>query len=434
MENDTNTNTNDTVTEDNNHQAFDAAGAFDQPTPDTGAHVNGDDAAIMGEGLGDGQPADAASPVPTTASLRGKLTQQDDEPRDNIHPALTVRGIKELVNAQQDWTQQFDPQAGITAKPSEKATAAVQVKLTQVIPVMKGPAKSREHVIENGIPQYKPTTFLKDMPVSYDEEMVKGAMGSVVGDTFSKYVLEHMTKDFNKLVDNPHYGRKMPVMAFNSPFKVSLAAVEAVSGVSYKQFLENTFRSGWFKRSAKMQEFEMSVMCETPENTLAILAQKGDMIAKWKASDFPAQVVMPATFKRVGLIVAQNFKYKGKKPQSAQLFGILDCISQFVKQYEHEIDRVDNLEQNIKDGLIEGYDEVPEVHAKRKAMCQVQMLHWATTICGIKGHAEQLQKVEEEKLAKVNADLAKEAAAGGEDGLGGLADLYLPDLDADSAF
>lgn len=425
MEND-NTKPNTTVTEGNDHQGFDAAGAFDQPTQEEpGSIVDNADADADAT-------TDAPSPVPTTASLHGKLTQQDDEPRDNIHPAITVRAIKELVNAQQDWTTQFDPQAGILAKPSEKATAAVQVKLTQVIPVMKGPAKSREHVIENGIPQYKPTTILKDMPVSYDEEMVKSAMGSVVGDTFSKYVLEHMAKDFNKLVENPHYGRKMPVMAFNTPFKVSLAAVEAASGVSYKQFLENIFRAGWFKRSAKMQEFEMNVMCETPENTLAILAQKGDMIAKWKPSEFPQHVVMPATFKRVGLIVSQNFKYKGKKPQSAQLFGIVDCIGDFVKQYEAEIDRVDNLEQNIKAGLFPEHDELPESHAKRRSLCEIQMLHWATVICGVKGHAEQLQKVEEEKIAKVNADLAKEAAAS-EDGLGGLTDLYLPELDADAA-
>lgn len=365
----------------------------------------------------------------------GKLTQTDDAPRENTHKAISPAAIREISRTKGNWQDSFDPQVGMIGHPSEANTYVVPVKITQLVPDMEGPAKNKTQKVINGVAQYKPMSVLKDMPVAHDKEYVQKSLGDVAKDTVSKYVLEHLLKEhFNKLHDSEYYGRKVPVFPLNSAFPTSLQAIEAISGVSYQQFLEETFRKGWYKASAKMQQFEYNVFCQSKEDTLAILAQKGDIMSKWKSTDFPTLAVATATFKRIGTIVEQGFEYKGRKPLSSLLFSVLDAIKVYEKQYVDTANKIEEMQQNIEEGRVPGHTELPEKLAHTLEACNTQIEHWVAVVCGIKNHAEQLRDQEETKLAKVNAKILQDAASDDTfDGLMVLPELDFPEFSADGA-
>lgn len=354
-----------------------------------------------------------------------KLEQTDDQPRDDEHGALTIPGIKEMIASGQDWRANFDPQTGILGSTKEKATTAVPSKMFTCVPDVKGTKKDPKPVIVNGVQQYKPVASVRTFPVQYEEEYVEKVLGGIFNDAVSKYLLDQFLKPFNKLVQNEHYGRKMPVRTFNAPFKISLAAIAETSGVTFEEHLQNLLRSGWFKKSASVRQFEMSVMCDTPEQLQAILAQKGKMIMEWKPADFPQMMGTVQVFKRVGKIVSENFTYKGRAPLSAQMFAVLDCINAYTKPYADKLDTIEEAEQEVEAGNLPPEAITPNVVTLKQG-CVEQLAHWATVSCGIDGLAKELQKAEEKKLAKVTkADTGIDTGLDSLESLGDLEFLTL---------
>lgn len=367
------------------------------------------------------QPAPKKTKAPEVVNY--KLAQTDDDPVDPEHPPLSVPAIKEIIKTGGDWAESFDPLSGFapTAKETEIMTAPS--KIITVEPHIKGSAKNPQPVIINGVQQYKPTNSVRNFPVNYDADYVEDVLSGIFGDSVSKYVLDNLLKPFNRMVENEYYGRKMPVRAFNAPFKVSLAAIEAATGVSYGDHLTSLLRSGWYKKSASVRKFEMAVMCDTPEKLEAILDQKGRIIQKWKPADFPLLIGTVQVFKRVGKIVADGFTYKGKAPTAASLYAILDAISAYSEPLSDRLLRIEEAEQDVANGTLPAESITEKVISIKEQIIE-QLGHWGTVTCGLKGLAEQLQKAETEKLAKVQSTAPLSDALDSIDGLDGL-DLAL---------
>jgi len=368
----------------------------DEPSDD-GSNAASD--AVVGEVAG--ELAAKASNKSGEGVVNKKLDQEDDDPREDEFPPMSVAAIRELNASKVEWDEFFDPQTGFLPAPAEKDTTVVPCKLTTIQPVFEGTKKDRIHQVKNGIPQYKPTSSLRNFPVGFNNQYVTDVLGGILNDAVTKYLLENLLKPFNKLVMNEHYGRKMPVRSFNAPFKVSLDTIAEVSGVTFEDFLHNLLRTGWFKKSAKVRAFEMEVMCETPEAMEAILSQKGKIIADGKPAKFPLMLGTIATFKRVGKIVAEGMMYKGRPPASAQIFSVLDCIAHYSKNFEDRLDAIEEAEQAVEAGTIPASEITEEVIRIRDG-CIEQLGHWSVVTCGLKGMADQLLEAEQKKLKEVS--------------------------------
>ena len=398
------------ATEDNNaHLA--AAGEEQSQSETTAEPEMGAESEASPQQLGEGP---APVEIADDGSVNYKLEQTDDEPRQPHAEPLGIAAIAELGKTGQDWAQQYDPTVGFKATARELETAVVPVKIYQVVPDMEGGAAKGTQKVENGVLQYKPKAVLKNFPVKFNKEEVTSVFSGLLSDSLSKYLLEHYAKPFSKLVENKAYGRKMPIRAFNTGSKISLDCVAELSGVTLEQFMHDLLRSGWFRKSAATQQFELAQMCETDEQKLAILSYAGKAIANWKSSDFPHHHATAAIYKRVGKLVEEDFNYKGKAPRSTALYSIVDCIDTQNARYENFFNTVEAREEQIAAGDLDP-SMLTQAMLDGKQNCMVHLGRWAMVKCGLEAMAKELAKKEAEALAKANAAATKAALATGAD-------------------
>ena len=370
--------------------------------PDLGSELEGDEDDMAG--APEEEEEQEANEVPASPKpkvkkaekkVNYKLEQEDDEPRDPAHPPLTLAAIKELNKTGQDWTEHFDPLSGMAPGIDETAKGSVPVKAFQVVPDMEGSGKSKTQKVVNGKPVYKPVKTLRNSVVSYNPKTLTDVLKNIAGDLLSKYALENYSKQFNTSVHNEHYGRKMPLRAFNNGPKLSLECMVEASGESVEDFISNLFGAGWKVKSAAQAAFDLSDMCETSEEIEAVKAYCGKTIEEWKPTLFPAHAGTTALFKKIGKIVKNDFKMT-RKPSSGEFKTVIECIDYANRDYEEFFNLVDKREKRIAAGELDA-SVVTDGHRAKKEACMIHIGRWNIIKCGLQALADQ-RLAEETKL------------------------------------
>jgi hypothetical protein len=334
-----------------------------------------------------------------------KLNQVDDgdeidQREANKGQPLNVEVMKEIIRTGGNPLETFDPLAGFAPAVDEESRQTHTNKYYQIHPIPQGTGKNKTVKVINGVKQYRPKIAHGAFTYFFNQKAVQDALAGIFYDAASKYVYDmFLNPRINKMVENKHYGRKMPAVALDRPFGISFAAIETLTGVSFEEFLHELLRKGWFKKGTSVSGFDIGAVCETDANRKKILVVTGDAIAGWKPAMFPHLMTTVAIFKRIGKIVRDGFKYKGQPPQSTALRIVIEAIAHYTKKYQAKMRQIDGIRKQVEAGTLppEAMTELKEEHYK---ICEEQLKWWGLVTCGLNGLADERQKAEEEKMAK----------------------------------